>query len=276
MTNVLDAPAPTVLLNIPLDQIRPGDNDRKDFDEADLFALSQSIAKLGQLTPILVRPVDGPVPYEIVGGERRWRAHQLAPCVNAGITTIDAIVRHLDDDATSASMLAENTGRVDLKLFEEARAYARQRDGGLTVDQIAEQSGVARFRVVWRLELVDLLIPEAQQAISSGLIPPGPAHEICKLDANRQIVAVKAWLKNPSMGHFPFRKLCEAMAAAQFSDDQVGLFADQETPWIDQAAAIKPKTFSIAALRKMIGRLADHLEAAGIETSLLTEAREMA
>jgi len=259
---------------IPLDDIRPGDNDRKEFDEDELLSLSQSIAEIGLGMAILVRPTpDGPTPFQLVGGERRWRAHQLPPCSH--LTTIKAIIDHdLSDKDASAMMLAENTGRVDLRHLEEARAYAKRVEAGATVAEIARQAGVAEFRVQWRLDLL-ALCPEAQHAIDAGLLPPGPALELRKLDGNLQVAALKAWTANPTMGHLPFKKLCSKWAAEAARAEPEGMFALDTDQWITEAVAVKAKTHSVPTLRKMIAALLAELDAHLIESEVVDAAREM-
>lgn len=259
---------------LPLGDIRPGDNDRQEFDEDDLLALSMSIAEIGLGMAILVRPTpNGPTLYQIVGGERRWRAHQLPPC--AHLTTIKAIIDYdLTDREASAMMLAENTGRVDLRHLEEARAYAKRVAEGLSVEDVARQAGVAPFRVQWRLDLLSLC-PEAQHAIDAGLLPPGPALELRKLDANLQIAALKAWMANPTMGHLPFKKLCTKWATDAAKAEPVGMFALDTDVWVDEAVAVKAKTHSVPTLRKMIAALLAEFDSLGHESEVVLTAREM-
>ena len=112
----------TTLTAIPIDSIRRGDNDRQAFDQVALEELSESIRAHGLVQPITIRPMpDGH--YQIVAGERRWRACKLLTWHE-----IPAIVRDLDDEAASAIMLAENIGRKDLNPIEEANAYHRRMD----------------------------------------------------------------------------------------------------------------------------------------------------
>lgn len=262
------------LAYLPLGDIRPGDNDRQEFDADDLLRLSESIAEIGLGMAILVRPTpDGPTPFQIVGGERRWRAHQLPPC--AHLTTIKAIIDYdLTDRDASAMMLAENTGRVDLRHLEEARAYQKRIAEGSTVDEIARSAGVAPFRVQWRLDLL-ALCPEAQHAIDAGLLPPGPALELRKLDENLQIAALKAWMANPTMGHLPFKKLCTKWAMDAAKAEPMGMFALDTDVWVEEAVAVKAKTHSVPTLRKMIAALLAELDGLGHESEVVLAAREM-
>lgn len=261
--------------------IRPGDNDRQHFDDEELAQLARSILELGQITPVLVRHTPGAdTEYQLIGGERRWRAHRLA-----GITTIKAVIdRSMSDEQAAAAMTAENTGRVDLDPMEEARAYAKLAEQGMTNEQIADACGVAKFRVDWRLDLLTLC-PSAQEAIRCGAMPPGPALELRRLtDPNVQANAVKAWLANPTMGHLPFKRKCIEWAERALDIKMEGLFALDEVAMVSEVLVIKPKTGSVPTLRKMIGRLATALEAAAASSTeeaqlayllLIEEARDM-
>jgi ParB family chromosome partitioning protein len=136
---------------IDLSLIRPNPNQpRKQFDEASLDELAHSIVEKGVLQPILLRPVDGG--FEIIAGERRWRAAQKAQ-----IHRIPALVRELDDAATAEVALIENVQRADLNAIEEAEAYKKlivtfahnQEDVGRLV-------GKSRSHVANLLRLLDL------------------------------------------------------------------------------------------------------------------------
>lgn len=218
----------------------------------------------------------------IVGGERRWRAHQLPPCVEAGLTTIKCIVDHdMTDDEADAMMVAENTGRVDLGILDEARAYRKLVDKGMTVEAIAQSSGVAPFRVQWRLDIL-ALSPEVQEALNCGMLPSACALELRRLGPDHQIAALKAWQANPTMGHIPFKRKCIEWADAAQKNAQVGLFGDPTDDWVEQAKAIKAKTGSVPKLRAMIVELttaleaiAAHSEVADAMAPLVQRARDM-
>src|SRR5690606_4152197 len=104
---------------VPIELIRPNPrNPRRDFAEADLADLAQSIREHGIVQPVVVRPVAGSDSYEIIAGERRWRAAQ-----RAGLTEIPVIVRQVDDRAALELAIIENVQRSDLNAIEEARGY---------------------------------------------------------------------------------------------------------------------------------------------------------
>lgn len=136
---------------IPLDQVdRNPDQPRRYFDEEQLNELTESIRIHGVLEPIIVRPVEGR--YEVVVGERRWRAAQLA-----GLTTIPAVVRPLSDREAMEIALVENLQREDLNPIEEAEAYKRlMAEFGMTQEEVAERVGKKRSTIANRLRLLEL------------------------------------------------------------------------------------------------------------------------
>lgn len=164
-----DLEAPEIVL-VPLEKIRPNPNQpRRDFDEESLEELASSIKARGVLQPVLVRPVDeAEYLYEIVAGERRWRASQRAE-----IEDIPAIVRAMEDEESLAIALIENLQREDLNPMEEALGMRRlQEEFGLTQDQLAEKVGKSRPAVANMLRLTQL--PDSiQHDIRSGAMSAG-------------------------------------------------------------------------------------------------------
>lgn len=155
---------------IAIDTIFPNDNQpRQHFDEEALAELAASIADVGLLQPILVRPVaEGR--YEIIAGERRWRASK-----RAGLTHIPAIVRAASHSTALEIALIENIQRKDISPIECARAYQRlSQEFGLTQEQIAEKVGKSRSAVANCMRLLRLS-PEMQAAIEAGTLSEGHA-----------------------------------------------------------------------------------------------------
>jgi ParB family chromosome partitioning protein len=140
------------LRELPVDLIRPNPNQpRRNFDEAALQALADSLESRGVLQPVLVRPVAGGT-YELVAGERRWRASQLA-----GLEQIPALVRQRDDAQALEVALIENMAREDLNPVEEARACAALvEELGLTREEVGRRVGRSRVAVSNLLRLLDL------------------------------------------------------------------------------------------------------------------------
>lgn len=154
---------------IPVDAIRPNPNQpRRVFDEGPLRELAESIREHGVLEPLIVRPVGSG--YEIVVGERRWRACQLA-----GLPTVPAVVRELSEREAMELALVENLQREDLNPIEEAEAYRRLiEEFGLTQEEVALRVGKERSTVANRLRLLSLK-GLARSALEKGLISAGHA-----------------------------------------------------------------------------------------------------
>ncbi len=145
-----------LVVNLPVDAITPNpEQPRRDFDEAAMRDLATSIAERGGvMQPILVRPAaaGGDAQFEIVAGERRWRATKLA-----GLDHIHAIIDGVDDDESAEMALIENMARDDLNPMEEARGCARLRDrSGMTVAAIARRVGRDRTAISHLIRLLEL------------------------------------------------------------------------------------------------------------------------
>jgi ParB/RepB/Spo0J family partition protein len=168
-------------------------NPRKSFDQAELAELVDSITEMGVLEPILVRPTAADS-YEIIAGERRWRAARAA-----GLSTIPSIVRAgLSDCDVIEIQVTENSQRADVTPLEEARAFKSLLDLGRNVESIAERIGRAPSYVRHRLALLDL-VPEASEWLAAGRITVGSAMAIAQLSTSQQAELVKsfAWFKRP-------------------------------------------------------------------------------
>lgn len=163
-------------LEIAIDTIAPSPlNPRRTFDKAPLAELAASIREQGLLTPILLRPSPGGIGYELVAGERRWRAATLA-----GLKTIPAVVRELSDDRVREAALVENLQRADLHPLEEADAYVGLQRTGLTVEEIAAKLGKSQAFIYARLKLADLS-PEVKKLVRSGQITTAVALLIARI-----------------------------------------------------------------------------------------------
>jgi ParB family transcriptional regulator, chromosome partitioning protein len=175
-----------------VDALQPGRyQPRHDLREDSLAELADSIRGHGILQPLIVRAVPGgnaggkPV-YEIVAGERRWRAAQLA-----GLETVPAIIRELDDRSTLAVALIENLQREDLNAIDQARSMQRLVDEfGLTHDEIAQSLGRSRTSVTNFLRLLDLA-DDVKTSMLSGAIEMGHARALLPLDPERQVAMAR-------------------------------------------------------------------------------------
>ena len=160
----------SAVTEVMLSQIEPNrDQPRKDFDEEALRELSESIKKHGLLQPILVRskPAGG---YEIIAGERRWRA-----CRMAELRTVPVVIREMDEREVMEVALIENLQREDLNPIEEALGYrSLMVSYSLTQEQIAEAMGKSRSAVANTLRLLELT-PEETEALKKGKLSAGAA-----------------------------------------------------------------------------------------------------
>ena len=158
------------LVEIPVGDLSPNPNQpRVYFDEESLSDLSASIREIGVLQPLLVRQLpDGS--YQLIAGERRWRAAQ-----KAGLTTVPAVVKTTDDMASVEQALVENLHRQDLAPLEEAGAYQQLIDDfSLTHDDVAKRVGKSRSSITNSLRL--LTLPAAIQAfLADGRLSAGHA-----------------------------------------------------------------------------------------------------
>lgn len=165
-----------VLLKLPVEQIQPGTyQPRSQMDAQALQELADSIKAQGLVQPVVVRrlALGG---YELIAGERRWRAAQLA-----GLTAIPAVIREIPDQAAAAMSLIENIQREDLNSLEEALALRRLIDEfGLTHQQTAEAVGRSRAAVTNLLRLLDLS-PEVKQLLEQRLLEMGHARALLSL-----------------------------------------------------------------------------------------------
>ena len=156
---------------------------RRFIKEEDLQELAASIEKHGVMQPIVIRPIDDEKhPYEIIAGERRWRAAQLA-----GLTEIPAIVRELNDQVAIALALIENIQRQDLNPIDQAMALQRFHDEfGLSHQEIADTVGKARATVSNLLRLLSLSEP-VKDFMQQGLLDMGHARAILTLKVSEQM-----------------------------------------------------------------------------------------
>ena len=171
---------------IPLEQLQRGQyQPRRDFDETALNELSDSIKAQGVMQPIVVRLVAGNR-YEIVAGERRWRASQ-----RASLDVIPAIVRQISDETAIAMALIENIQREDLNSIEEARALKRlQTEFDLSQQEIATAVGKSRPVIANLLRLLTLE-PEVAEMLETRAIGAGHGKVLLALEGGGQIRAAR-------------------------------------------------------------------------------------
>ncbi|WGZ93751.1 MAG: ParB/RepB/Spo0J family partition protein [Candidatus Thiothrix putei] len=172
----------TVLKRLPVERIRPGQyQPRTRMDPDALQELADSIKAQGLVQPVVVRKLGGGE-YELIAGERRWRAAQLA-----GLHEIPAVVRDIPDQSAAAMSLIENIQREDLNSLEEATALRRLIDEfGLTHQQTAEAVGRSRAAVTNLLRLLELQ-PETKALVDAGQLEMGHARALLALAGQQQV-----------------------------------------------------------------------------------------
>jgi ParB family chromosome partitioning protein len=176
------APSGEQLATVSMDQLQRGKyQPRTRMDPASLEELAASIRTQGLMQPILVRPVEAPGRYEIIAGERRWRAARLA-----GLQEVPVVVRNVADQAALSMALIENIQREDLNALEEAQGLQRlAAEFGMTHQDIAEAIGRSRAAVTNALRLLNLSAV-AQQLLSEGKLDMGHARALLALEGRRQ------------------------------------------------------------------------------------------
>lgn len=174
-------PAGAHFAELPIDAITPNPRQpREVFDEDALAELVTSIKEVGLLQPVVVRQV-GPERYELIMGERRWRA-----CREAGLERIPAIVRDTDDDKLLLDALLENLHRAQLNPLEEAAAYDQLlKDFNCTHDQLADRIGRSRPQVSNTLRLLRLS-PPVQRRVAAGVLSAGHARALLSVEDSEE------------------------------------------------------------------------------------------
>ncbi len=175
------------LRDLPVDLIQPGRyQPRSVMDPGKLQELADSIKAQGVVQPVIVRPVDAGSGYELIAGERRWRAAQIA-----GLREIPAVIRQVSDEMTVAMALIENIQREDLNPLEEANALQRLIDEfDMTHQQAAEAVGRSRASVSNLLRLQDLP-PAVQELLETRELDMGHARALLALPEGKQLAAAR-------------------------------------------------------------------------------------
>ena len=173
-----DTPTPEVMrqtTQIPISKIKPNSyQPRTSFPSEELGSLTDSIRRDGVLMPVLLRPHGDS--YELIAGERRWRASQAA-----GLTEIPAVVRHVDDLQALELAIVENEQRDDLTAIESAGAYRRMiEEFGCTQQQVAEKIGISRVQVSNLIRLLQLSVA-IKHMIETRILSMGQARPLVGL-----------------------------------------------------------------------------------------------
>ena len=167
----------SLLRDVPVEDIQPNPRQpREEFDEEAMIELVASISEVGVLQPVVVRPAGTSGQYELIMGERRWRASR-----RAGLDTIPAIVRDTADEDLLREALLENIHRSELNVLEEAAAYQQlMQDFGWSQDILAKRVGRSRPHISNTLRLMNLP-PALQRQVASGVLSAGHARSILGL-----------------------------------------------------------------------------------------------
>jgi len=218
---------PTETTEIRLDAIEPSElNPRREFPREALEELAASLVESGLIQPVVVRAI-GPARYSLLAGERRWRAAHLA-----GWETIPALIREAASDAEAlALMLAENLQRADLTAIEQARAFARLQELGVSQTEIARRTGKAQPTIANTLRLLQL--PEPVQAmVQSGELRPASARALLPLAPFPEVATAMA--ERVIAQEIPARILeRDPLATREWELATAGVLAslDDRTPW---------------------------------------------
>ncbi|MCR5270015.1 ParB/RepB/Spo0J family partition protein [Xylanibacter brevis] len=202
------------LNEIPIEQIEPNpDQPRREFDETAMQELATSIATMGIIAPITLRQV-APDRYQIIAGERRWRASQ-----QAGLTSIPAYIRTANDESVMELALVENIQREDLNAIEIALAYEHLAEtSGMTQEKISERVGKSRTAVTNYMRLLKLPA-QIQMALKNREIDMGHARALLSLDSpSMQLKLFKEVLKN----QYSVRKVEEMVQMLKNGEDVQG------------------------------------------------------
>jgi ParB family chromosome partitioning protein len=217
------------LREVPVDLIEPNPQQpRRSFEEEPLVALADSLRHRGVLQPVLVRPVPGGT-YELIAGERRWRAAQLA-----GLETVPALVRPHDDAESLELALIENMAREDLNPLEEARAVAALvEELGLTREDVGRRVGRSRVAISNLLRLLELP-DEALALIEDGTLTQGHGRALLMApdhDARRRLA------REAGMHGWSVRQTETRARAAAGRADEIIVSRPQREPHPDQVEA---------------------------------------
>jgi ParB family chromosome partitioning protein len=207
-----------------INTIRPNPyQPRSDFDPKEIESLADSLKKDGLLQPVVVRPA-GAGFYQLVAGERRWRAAKLA-----GLSRVPVIIRQVEDKKMLELALVENLQRRDLNPMEKARAFRQLMTlNGWTQEQLADSMGMGRPTAANFLRLLDLPV-EVQEAVSRGTISMGHARALLTVTQRATMMQL---LKKIVTEDLSVRALEKMVTSAPAAEGSKGM--KRVEPWIEQ------------------------------------------
>ena len=203
-------PGQETITKLPLQKVEPNPNQpRRSFDEEELQALADSIAEHGILQPLAVRALDGGF-YQIIAGERRWRAARMA-----GLDEVPVVVLDADDRTVMELALIEKLQRQDLNPMEEAEGYrVLMEDYGLTQEQAAARVGKSRPAVTNALRLL-ALPDEVREMVENGTLSAGHARAVLSLPSERLQKAAAQRIIALRLSVRQAEAMCKRMAAGE-------------------------------------------------------------
>ena len=215
------------VVTLRLGQIEPNrDQPRKIFSEEALNELADSIREHGVLQPLLVRPLPGGS-YQLVAGERRWRASRMA-----GLQEVPVVIREMDEEQAMEIALIENLQREDLNAIEEATGYKQLMERyGMTQEQVAKRVGKSRPAIANALRLLNLP-PKVMDMVGEGEVSPGHARALLAFDDQDRIVEIAQKVKT---GKYSVRDI-ERMAKNQNEKKEKAAKAPEEPAWGGKSA----------------------------------------
>lgn len=205
-TETVSAQGSSTITEVPIDQIEANpDQPRREFDSVALEELANSIKQLGLVQPITVRQLDEHK-FQIIAGERRWRASQLA-----GLTAIPAYIRTIKDENVMELALVENIQREDLNAIEIALAYEHlQEKSGLTQEKVAARVGKSRVAVTNYLRLLKLPA-QVQMALQKKEIDMGHARALLSLNSPSQQIKLFHEIQKNAFSVRKVEELCQQL-----------------------------------------------------------------
>lgn len=215
------------VVTLRLSQIEPNrDQPRKIFSEEALNELADSIREYGVLQPLLVRPLPGGS-YQLVAGERRWRASRMA-----GLQEVPVVIREMDEEQAMEIALIENLQREDLNAIEEATGYKQLMERyGMTQEQVAKRVGKSRPAIANALRLLNLP-QKVMDMVGEGEVSPGHARALLAFDDQDRIVEIAQKVKT---GKYSVRDI-ERMAKNQDEKKEKAAKAPEEPAWGGKSA----------------------------------------
>ena len=215
------------VVTLRLSEIEPNrDQPRKIFSEEALNELADSIREHGVLQPLLVRPLPGGS-YQLVAGERRWRASRMA-----GLQEVPVVIREMDEEQAMEIALIEDLQREDLTAIEEATGYKQLMERyGMTQEQVAKRVGKSRPAIANALRLLNLP-QKVMDMVGEGEVSPGHARALLAFDDQDRIVEIAQKVKT---GKYSVRDI-ERMAKNQDEKKEKAAKAPEEPAWGGKSA----------------------------------------